>query len=837
MHKVVLASILIGSGVAALQKPQVVNSQRNVNYEELAPAGQVVVFQDRPRDLVLSKDGSKLWVRTMGGLRVFDSQSLKELGILAVKGGGTFTGLHTDGDSVWISSNDDKLQKFGWKEGKIVAEASIDLPKGSRPSGFARIDSNRFVVCLTNLNLVGIVDIAAKRTVRRIATGIAPYDVVFDKATGQAWATCLGGPRPRPGKKTALSAGSAAEVDERGVVANGVVSVVDVDNGIWRGDLAVGLQPTVISIDSSRSTIYVANSNSDTVSVIDSKLRFVSTTLNVKPDAKLMFGSMPNGVTLDSSGKQLFVSLSGNNLVAVYDRATLKFQGHIPTGWFPGGIVEKAGTIWIPNQKGVGSTVTRRPVAQGKTSWDLTGSLQRVSLQEAKWQHWKAPVSALAKLLTEVNLPALPGKAPVPVPARFGEPSVLKHVVYIIKENRTYDQVFGDMKEGDGDPKLCVFPEKITPNHHALARQFGLLDNYYCNGVCSADGHSWAIEGNVTPYLERQFGSWNRAYDYGTDPLTFSSSGLIWDWILGKGLSFYNFGELDVAEVPKGFKMTETWRNASAFKETVFEQKLDIDRLRKHSSRNFPGWNMAIPDTLRADRFMTEFDQWEKDGVMPHLTIIYLPQDHTAGLHPGYPSAASYLADNDLALGRIVERLSKSSFWKDTVVFANEDDPQAGFDHVDGNRSLCLVASPYSRGTKTVKKFYNQNSVLHTICRIFGIPAPNQKVAIAPLMTDCFSNRADLTPFQVIDPEVDRTAMNKPIAALKGVAKRYALEIQKLGLRTPDFPSEKADDMMNRSLWFAMKGNVPYPANQAGTHGRGLNKRGLKHDRKAELKD
>ena len=201
----------------------------------------------------------------------------------------------------------------------------------------------------------------------------------------------------------------------------------------------------------------------------------------------------------------------------------------------------------------------------------------------------------------------------------------IEHVVYIIKENRTYDQFFGDLPQGDGDPDLCVFPRKITPNHHALAEEFVLLDNYYCEGVLSADGHSWATEGNVTPYLEKAFGGFSRSYTFGDDPLTYSSTGFIWDHVLAGGLSFRNYGEMDYAEPLNDWKVDSIWRNYNRARDVQFKQQIGVERLRRYSSPNYPGWNMAIPDVLRADRFIQEFREMEKTGSFPNLTIIYLP--------------------------------------------------------------------------------------------------------------------------------------------------------------------------------------------------------------------
>jgi len=403
----------------------------------------------------------------------------------------------------------------------------------------------------------------------------------------------------------------------------------------------------------------------------------------------------------------------------------------------------------------------------------------------------------------------------------------------VIKENRTYDQVFGDMGRGDSDPKLCLFGRAITPNHHALADEFVLLDNFYCNGVLSADGHSWVTEGNVTDHLEKAFGGFTRSYTFGDDPLTYSSSGFLWDDALARGLSVRNYGEMDYTGESPDVSYTQVWDDwrIKAGKVT-FKHSIGIENLRRYTSPDYPGWNMDIPDRVRADIFLREVMQFEKPGKsLPNLTIVYLPNDHTTGTTPGDPTPSAYLADNDLALGRIVEGLSKTRFWPKTCIFVIEDDPQSGFDHVDGHRSLCLVVSPYTRrGGAVVSEFYNQTSVLHTIERILGLPPMNQMDALAPPMRTCFKDRPDARPYtcRSVDEKV-LGALNPPKTALSGRMRRLA----EASAQQPFARFDAADeDMLNRALWHSVKGpDAAYPASLAGAHGRGLRARGLRPDR------
>jgi hypothetical protein len=256
-----------------------------------------------------------------------------------------------------------------------------------------------------------------------------------------------------------------------------------------------------------------------------------------------------------------------------------------------------------------------------------------------------------------------------------------------------------------------------------------------------------------------------------------------------------------------------------------FEHDIQIETLRRYSCPDSPGWNMRIPDAIRADVFLKEFEGYEKRGDWPNLVIIFLPSNHTSGTSPGAPTPRAQVADNDLAVGRIVERISRSRFWPKTCIFSIEDDPQAGFDHVDGHRSVCLVVSPYTKRGTVVSKFYNQTSVLHTMSRMFGIPPMNQMVALSPLMTDCFTSKPDFKSYQCRPNQIPLDEMNKPTAQLKGDELHWAQKSMEQNFNEVDRADE---DTLNRILWHSVKGvNTPYPVQLAGAHGKGLRKLGL----------
>lgn len=847
LRPVLFVSALVGTSALALvgtQEPERVNERLMATYQSLAPAGLVTQLDGRPVDIAFSEDGARIWVKDSKGLRLIDDRSWKEIAFTTIQGSASLTGLAVKGESVYVTSAGSVMHEFKWDGKQIVHVRAIELPGPSFggesfPCGIEiSEDGNTAYVCLSRNNTVGVVDLVEGRISEQIPVGIAPYEIALLPG-GRAMVTNQGGRIPKIGDKTAKSAGSDTVIDERGVAKTGTVSILDLELGTVRDEFEVGLQPSAMALGP--GWIAVANSNSDSVTIFSTDTLKQIGHFVIKPDLALPFGSMPNGMSVSPNGNLLLVSLAGNNALAVVDLRSIlepKVLGFVPTGWYPGAVKIRGGWVYVANIKGVGSRTERREQEKGRNSHDQSGSIQKFVVPTGTAMAIQTEqvhkLGRIPQTLAALERSGRSDKRPVPVPFELGDPSTIEHVVYIIKENRTYDQLFGDIEKGSGDPNLCVFPRNVTPNHHALAEEFALLDNYYCEGVLSADGHSWATEGNVTPYLERAFGGFSRSYTFGDDPITYSSTGFIWDYILGAGLSFRNFGEMDDAQLPNeanGWKVDSIWRNYAKGQDVTFVQDIEIENLRRYSSPDYPGWNMGIPDVLRADRFLKEFKEMEASGAMPNLTIIYLPQDHGAGTTPGYPTPASYVADNDLALGRIVDAISHSRFWPKTAIFVNEDDPQAGFDHVDGHRSICLVVSPWTRKGAVVSDFYNQNSVLHTILRIFGLPPMNQQNGSAPIMFSCFSSAPDFSSYNVLDPQIDLDAVNPPLSALTGEARRWAEISMKIPMWRPGLKSDVDDDNLNRIIWHAMKGyDVPYPTEWAGFHGRGLKQRGLKFE-------
>jgi len=427
-------------------------------------------------------------------------------------------------------------------------------------------------------------------------------------------------------------------------------------------------------------------------------------------------------------------------------------------------------------------------------------------------------------LLAQAKLPARTDRPPQPVPERVGEPSVFHHVIYVIKENRTYDQVLGDLANGNGDVDLCVFGERVTPNQHKLVRDFVLLDNTYCCSALSADGHNWTDSGIATDYLEREFAGWPRSYPSGGDGLTtadalaYSPAGFIWDNALAHGKTLRDYGEFatsishwkDPAHKGKPHFLDYYHGFLNGMDDLVVGCEPDIESLRPYLVTNTVGWDLDVPDLFRARQFVRELKKFELTGNFPDLTIIWLPNDHTSAAKAGSPRPAAQVADNDLAFGQIVEAVSHSPFWKDTCIFAVEDDPQNGWDHVSGYRTTAYIASPYTKRGATISTQYNQTSLLRTMELILGLPPMNQMDATATPMIDCFTNIPDFTAFNSVTNQVPLDELNKsPKAISDAQLRRDAYVSARLPLAKED---QCPEDLLNRILWRAAKGpQTPYP--------------------------
>lgn len=814
----------------------------------LKPAGELLTFSGRPVDLRLSADQRWILAKSNKSLIVVDRESFKVVQSIESPDGASLWGLAVGIDNrVYFTNSTNQVHVFALFSPSVVGkepfvlERTIQLPEDSFPCGVTLSDDQqKLYVCLSKKNQVALVDLKTDRVMSTMETGIAPLDLSL--INGHLFVSNMGGRKAKPADQTALSADTPTVVDERGAANNGTISVFDSASGAELQHTRVKLQPSTIAASPFVDTIVVCNSNDDSISFVSSKENLVHTHV-IKPDERLSFGSMPSAISRLKDSSRYAIALAGNNAVTIVETGATPAEkpnqvALIPTAWYPSAVIHDEQYLYVACVKGLGSRNLTRPVEEGHNSHDYLGTIQRIPLSDlenpANVQKWNDEVMETAKvksiLAANELAKASPDIKPVPFPNKVGEPCLIKHVFYVIKENRTYDQVFGDIPGTNAMKELCIFPERLSPNHHALAKRFGILDNYYCNGVLSADGHSWATEGNVTPYLERAFGGFNRSYTFGDDPITYSSSGFVWDHVLAGGFSFRNYGEFDYAEPPEKMEYLDIFKAYEEGKQIEFSQKIGVEKVKRYSCRDYPGWNMAIPDVLRMDRFLKEFRQFEKNAELPNFILIYLPQDHFGG---GVTSE-SHMADNDLALGRLVEAVSQSRYWKESAIFVNEDDPQNGYDHVDGHRSICLVISPYSQpGVNS--NFYNQTSVLRTMLHIFGLPPMNQQDASMPLMKECFQEVVDLTPYKAIPANVPLNTPAPKEEEQSALERKWRKTLATVPIERTGMKTEQDEDNLNRFVWHEMRGwETPYPTEWAGAHGKGLKKLKLELDPDAE---
>jgi len=762
----------------------------------LDPAGVSYDLGSMPLAMTLSPENNRVIVLLNGwreqGIQVVDRASgrvLQTISLPAVFLGITFS---PDGKSLYVSGgNEDLIYRFDWRDGRATLADSIALaPKpndknGTRyPAGIAISRDGRTIYVAENLgDSLAVVDLASRRVVQRLSTEKYPYGVVVG-LDGTVYVSAWGG--------WTVSAFPAR--------ANG---------SLGEGTrIRVARHPSALALSPRGSRLFVASGSTDRVSVIDTKSQRVVATLNDASPAATGEGSTPNALGLSPDGTRLFVAEADNNAVAIFDlsaptsgesgaKGNDALTGRIPVGWYPSAVFADDAELIVVNGKGrgVGPNVKRAQPLQPNPAhnWDYTlgqisgtltiipaartngGELDGFSNRVASANGWNA---------------AQPRKTYPP----------FEHVIYIIKENRTYDQVLGDLPQADGDSALVFFPRSVSPNHHALAERFGIFDRFFVNAEVSADGHNWSTAAYVTDYTGKttptNYSGRGRSYDYQglnrnevpDDDVAEPSSGYLWNLAERAGITYRNYGEFvkESDDPPPAGTPVSTAPN----KPTLIG----------HTNTAYSGWNLDIPDQARADVWLKEFQEFVRSGKLPVLEIMLLPNDHTSGAEAGKPTPRAYMADNDLALGRIIEALTKSPFWKNTVVFVLEDDAQDGPDHVDSHRSPMLVISAYNGG-RVFHRFANTTDVLATIEDILGLGRMSQFDHYGRPLSEIWEATPDLTPYVALRSSVPLDEKNPRRGALAEASKKLVLEKEDMS----------NDDLFNRILWGAIKGDKPYP--------------------------
>jgi YVTN family beta-propeller protein len=659
-----------------------------------------------------------------------------------------------------------------------------------------------------------------KNIVWQTQTGVAPFGlaVAANKIYVSNWAgrTATDSSLERAGVPWGL-----AYTDPRtGATASGSVSVFETRTGKQLTEISTGLHPNAVLASADGRFIYVANGNSDEITVIQTASDKVSETIPVGllSKTKSLQGSSPNALELNKDNTVLYVANGMDNAVAMVQlgkqaaalgKGKTKLLGLIPTEAYPGGLKLVNNTLVVTNLESNGANV----IDEKRKARSIHNQLASVSIIPvpgmARLAQYTAEVATLNLVNRTEQFAPRKNITPVPVPARLGEPSVFKHVVYIIKENKTYDQVYGDIPVGRGDSSLCIFGKRITPNMHALAQQYGWMDNYYASGKSSAEGHQWTDAGMVSDYVEKNVRAWFRSYPHRQeDALVYNKSGFIWNQALDHGKTVRIFGEACETEYDRKLKWKDLYKNYVTGKKPVWHNESTIARIRPIISSTFPDCdNIAFSDQQRADIFMEEWKQAELTNSLPNLMVVSLPNDHSAGTSPDFPTPNAMVADNDLAVGRIIDMITKSKYWDSTVIFITQDDSQSGWDHISAYRTVGLVVSPYSSG-KLVTTEYNQTSMLRTIEQILGIPPMNVIDATARLMTDCFQSTKKNLPYQFLPNNIPLDEMNKKLNVLSAREKKMALQSQHEVFNEIDGGK---DDTMNRIIWYYAKGDAPYP--------------------------
>jgi len=749
----------------------------------------------------------------------------------------SFTGLafSPDGSQIYLSNVKGSIKVFTVDANhQVKGIGSIPLPdanvpnrKSEIPAGLAVSPDGKKLYVAGNLsNRLLEIELPTGRLLRTFDIGVEPYDVLL--AGHKVYVSNWGGRRPAADSITGPAGqGTVARVDPvRFIASEGSVSVIDLDQGKVTTEILAGLHASALLLTPNRRYVCVANANS----VISTKKDAVIDTIPVRWQAQDLFGASPNALAMDPSGKTLYVCNGSQNAVAVFSfkPGKSKFRGLIPTGWYPGAIVLDAPRrqLCVANIKGTLPDRTYQPSKRGYNSHQHLGTISLIPLPDSK--ELARQTLAVFKnyrraVIENVFAPARPNIAPSPVPERIGEPSVFQHVIYFIKENRTYDQVLGDVPAGNGDPQLCIFGQNVTPNEHKMVNDYVLMDNMYCCGILSADGHQWSDSALATDYMEKLFADFPRSYpdmqDAGDfDALAYSPGGFIWDNALQHGKTLHVYGEGTIAVTSwKDPKNTKHLHFLDFYHDFVNHSDLitysnyaGIASLQPYIMTNFIGWDLDVPDVYRADHIIAELKDFDAKGEMPNLIIGDLPNDHTSGTDPGCPIPAAQVADNDLAFGQILDALSHTRFWKDTCVIAVEDDPQSGWDHVSGYRTTAYVVSAYTKRHTVVSINYNQTSIVRTIELMLGLPPMNQMDATATPMTECFTNVPDFTPFDCVTNNIPLDKMNPGVFAITDRRQLHDAVV------SSHLPLKKADqcpeDVLNKILWHAQKGfDAPYP--------------------------
>jgi DNA-binding beta-propeller fold protein YncE len=808
---VLVALVVVGLGMAA-RAIRWMGKQPDGSF--LVSSGQrieggAIAFTGRPSDLAIHPSGKFFAVLNKSTLFLSDADGKRIGSELKIPGANAgFRGLvwTPDGEFLFASTDKGQIQEFEFEHGKFTLGGRIEIwPKGSHgnpvPGGLTiSKDGSTLFAAAANLNAVIEVDLVTDAVVRSYPVENLPFEPRLSEDEKTLIVSNWGGHLPKPGELTSKSDKIDIAVDERNTASSGTVSLVNRQTGETR-HVEVGIHPTAIVVKGGKA--YVANAMSDSISEIDIDEAKVTRTIPLTWGKMKLLGAMPNALAI--RGDTLYVADGGDNALAEVDLTTGQVRGYRPAGYFPTAVVlEPEGkTAFVLNTKGNGS-VSKTLIGKAGNAHDFQGTVSVIDLSK--------DLAAQTEVVAQNNRwNANPTK-----PALKVYNGAIKHVLYIIKENRTYDEIFGDMPNGNGDPWLCSLGEKVMPNHRKIASEFTLFDNGYVSGTNSADGHNWSTQALANEYLEHFYVGYSRTYPCeGEDPMSISSGGAIWDAALKKNKTLRVWGEFcdeDKAVVdPKPKDWFEVWedrkKKTNKFK---FKAVCDVPSLRPYINPEVLYWPLLQSDQHRADLFIKEYEEFSNNDTVPNLMILSLPCDHGEGTSTKYPTPRAMMADNDLALGRVVEAISKSPQWKETCIFVIEDDAQSGPDHVDGHRTAFMAISPYNKRQTVDSSFYTTVSMIRSIEMMLGLDPMNKFDALADPMIECFTDEIDLTSYRHVRNNIPLDERN-PSGKRMGALDRYWLK------KTEELDWSHLDAAdpywLNRINWYShFKGSRPYPS-------------------------
>lgn len=762
----------------------------------LSPAGRSLPLGDLPLNIAVSKSKKLMAVTNNGqsiqSIQLINPVTEKELDRVIVPR--SWYGLKFSADEKFLyasGGNDNWILKYAISNNKLQLKDSISLgkkwPEKISPAGIEIDDAaKRMYVVTKENNSLYIIDLVTKKTIQQLALEDAAYSCLLSANKKELFISVWGAKK---------------------------IVVFDIAAMKITAQIPVGENPNELLLSKNGKQLYVANAGDNSVSVIDIAKRKELEVLNAAlyPDAPT--GSASNGLALSENQKTLYVANADNNCLAVFDVSKPGFsksKGFIPTGWYPTNVKVIGKKIFVSNGKGF----TSKPNAKGP---DPTKRDQEVIYQQGDYKNKQSRVEYIAGLFkgemsiidepTDAKIAAYSkmvydntpytkekelhtkGEVGNPIPMKVGEASPIKYVFYILKENRTYDQVLADVPGGNGDTSLLLFGERITPNQHKLVKEFVLLDNFYVDGEVSADGHNWSTAANANDYLEKtwptNYGGRGGQYDAeGNRGIANPDRGFIWDYCKRAGISYRTYGEF------------------------ADDYKANIPVLENHFCPYFTSWDESVRDTTRFYQWKREFDSLLAVNAVPRFNSLRFINDHTEGQRIGKPTPFAHVADNDWAVGLFVEYLSKSPIWKETAIFIVEDDAQNGPDHVDAHRTTAYVAGGFVKRKFIDHTMYSTSSMLRTIELILGLPPMSQYDAAAEPMWRCFSKEADLTPFQSVPALVDLNEKNTKNTASARLSETFDFSKED---RIPDL-------VFSEVIWKAVKGEesvMPAPRRSA----------------------